>query len=603
MTFVPILATLLLAVTATSEPIDVTAEDIYRGKHVGERVRFTGTVMDAFRDEANPNYTFIVLASGRDTLYLPSTQLTDEDLHGLVDATVTIVGTGASYRNVGPRARLGFEVNILDRKDITILKPAPSDPFNVPFLGGSVHDVWQPKPNEARRRRLCGTVAATWQKNRILLRTKEDETSLIELSGSDLPPVGISIEVVGLPETDFYHLNLSRALWRPSVETVISNPAPESVSAEFLLTDGHGRRRYNVEHHGRVVRLAGTVRNLPGQVDGNGVMYLACGDFLVPVDASSVPTALDHVKSGASVEVTGLCVMETDNWRPQAPFPHIRVMSIVLRTPEDLVILAYPPWWTISRLFIALGILLALLVAILIWNNALRHAVNRKSRELLHEQIGRERAQLKAEERTRLAVELHDSFAQNLSGAGMELETAQQLCGNDQSPMRHHLDLAVKTLKSSRDDLRNCLWDLRSRALDEKTMDAAILRTLTPYVNKTKVSVAFRVARDILPSDVVHAVLRIIREFTLNAIRHGKAGSVRIAGSVENGQLLFSVTDNGNGFDPDDCPGVLQGHFGLEGIRERVDSLGGTVILTSSLGSGTKARVTLPLATIQESDS
>ena len=68
-------------------------------------------------------------------------------------------------------------------------------------------------------------------------------------------------------------------------------------------------------------------------------------------------------------------------------------------------------------------------------------------------------------------------------------------------------------------------------------------------------------------------------------------------GSIEDGKLLFSVKDNGCGFDPDDCPGILQGHFGLEGIRERAGLLAGNLELESAPGAGTKATVSIVLPT------
>ena len=62
-----------------------------------------------------------------------------------------------------------------------------------------------------------------------------------------------------------------------------------------------------------------------------------------------------------------------------------------------------------------------------------------------------------------------------------------------------------------------------------------------------------------------------------------------MAGTNDDGVLACSVTDNGCGFDPDAAPGVLQGHFGLQGIRERIQQLGGTFRLESAAGRGTKA--------------
>jgi signal transduction histidine kinase len=88
-------------------------------------------------------------------------------------------------------------------------------------------------------------------------------------------------------------------------------------------------------------------------------------------------------------------------------------------------------------------------------------------------------------------------------------------------------------------------------------------------------------------------LLCIIRELVLNAIRHGNASNIRVSGVLDGGELKFSVRDNGGGFDPENSLGVLQGHFGLQGIRERVEQLGGTLDIESAIGSGTRVAISI----------
>ena len=73
-----------------------------------------------------------------------------------------------------------------------------------------------------------------------------------------------------------------------------------------------------------------------------------------------------------------------------------------------------------------------------------------------------------------------------------------------------------------------------------------------------------------------------------------------IAGSLDGGRLNFSVRDNGTGFDPTLAPGMEQGHFGIEGIRDRIALLNGTLTIDSARGSGTMATVSLDLADPKE---
>ena len=103
----------------------------------------------------------------------------------------------------------------------------------------------------------------------------------------------------------------------------------------------------------------------------------------------------------------------------------------------------------------------------------------------------------------------------------------------------------------------------------------------------------FNVPRKLLPDNTTHALLRIVRELTQNAIRHGRAKTIRIAGCLENDRLLFSVSDDGCGFDTQNCPNVQLGHFGLQGIRERINQFGGEMSIKSEIGNGTKVTIAI----------
>ena len=192
-------------------------------------------------------------------------------------------------------------------------------------------------------------------------------------------------------------------------------------------------------------------------------------------------------------------------------------------------------------------------------------------------------------------MELHDTLAQNLTGVSMEIEAANDLRGDAPRPMLDHLGIAAKALKSCRDELRNCLWDLRSQALEETDMTKAVLKTLQPVVNDSRLAVRFNVPRARLSDNTAHALLRVIRELVVNAIRHGNATTVKVAGTIDGDKLLCSVTDDGCGFNPDAAPGILQGHFGIQGIQERIDEIGGTYEISSTPGKGTKATISVPI--------
>ena len=119
--------------------------------------------------------------------------------------------------------------------------------------------------------------------------------------------------------------------------------------------------------------------------------------------------------------------------------------------------------------------------------------------------------------------------------------------------------------------------------------------TLEPHVGNTHVAIRFNVPRERLTDNAAHTILRIVRELVLNALRHGQATEVRVAGTIEDDRLLFSVKDNGCGFDPANRPGAREGHFGLLGVRERVAAFAGKLQIDSAPGRGAHVSVSINL--------
>ena len=107
------------------------------------------------------------------------------------------------------------------------------------------------------------------------------------------------------------------------------------------------------------------------------------------------------------------------------------------------------------------------------------------------------------------------------------------------------------------------------------------------------IQIRFNVPRSLFTDNTAHALMRIIRELAVSAVRHGHATVIKVAGAIEDGRLVFSVSDNGSGFDLATAPGVEDGHFGLQGIRERVAEFGGDIEIESALGKGTRVRIAI----------
>lgn len=104
---------------------------------------------------------------------------------------------------------------------------------------------------------------------------------------------------------------------------------------------------------------------------------------------------------------------------------------LVARNRDDLVILEGPPWWTPARFLFLIGLLGAVILGFFLWNRLLQRLVERRGRDLLKEEVRTLAAGLKLDERTRLAVELHDSVAQSLTAIALQFGLTDRLIGTD----------------------------------------------------------------------------------------------------------------------------------------------------------------------------
>ena len=568
-------------VTAPAGPNDPLVickrpSELFAHNRPGTLLRITGTIRDFFRDESDPDYIHMSMMCGDEVLHVMITQPAEETVDPVlyIGSRATVTGTGAKP-NGNLRRHIGHYLNVSGVENVVLAPAKESDPSK---------ELLQTK----------GNVLCVWRHNHALLQTEDGDVTKVRFISRALPRVGQKIIARGIPETDLYFMNLVNATWTLAGDADL--PPPQSnFSPRELLFNEDGYSMIKVKEHGQTLQLKGIVRYLPQIPETDTRFHIESSGCLVPVDVGANPEILKGLIIGSKVSVTGTCVLDIDSYGIGTSIPQARGFFLVLRTPKDLAVLSRPSWWTPVRLMVVIGALILLIAAILVWNVTLRRLAERRGRELADEQVNRAVSDLKVYERTHLAVELHDSLSQTLSGVSMQIDAVGRFADTDHERMRKHLGIASKTLKSCRDELRNCLTDLRSSALEERDMNEAIRQTLEPYSDDAAISIRFFIPREILSDSTTHTILRIIRELVVNAIRHGHADKVKVAGALEDGKLLFSVTDNGCGFDTESVPGLTEGHFGLQGIRERVDGLDGNFEIESKAGQGSKATVSIVL--------
>ena len=592
----------VIAHGSAPEPVEVRLSETSARTHHLATVRTEGVVVDTFPDEIDRRYTILLLRDRDVTVPVPIQQDIFGNRSDLVDATIRVTGI---YRRTVSGVRKFAWPNITPRtpEDIEIVAPPPEDPFSAPPVEKRLY-LTSEEIAQMSKRSAIGEVLATWSGDHAMMRTEDGQIVNIKLAhGEALPLCGETIVVAGQPETDLFRINLTAARWKAAAKTsrTSEEEKPESISTAFW--DDNGRKSINGQIHGALLWVRGIVRTLPSPDDTDVRFVLDIGDLLVNVDATSNREVVDALQIGCKIQVTGRCILLTDAGRQSYSSAKIKGLGLVVRSPKDVVVLSRPPWWTLRRLIVVISILLAALIAIYIWNRILQRLVSRRGHELYREQVAHAVAEFKTDERTRLAVELHDSLSQTLSSVACHMTVGAEAFDTDPTTAKRYLATARKMLNSCRTELRQCLFDLRSDTLEEQDFSLAIRKTLDQLETSAAISIRFNVPRQRLKDTTAHAILAIVRELTGNAIRHGGATEVRIAGCIEPGRILFSVKDNGCGFDPEKCDGPMQGHFGLEGIRNRLEKLDGTFTIDSKPGGGAKATISIPLPSSQRQEN
>lgn len=201
-----------------------------------------------------------------------------------------------------------------------------------------------------------------------------------------------------------------------------------------------------------------------------------------------------------------------------------------------------------------------------------------------------------AEERNRIAREIHDTLAQGLAATALKLETADALleAGADPDRARQAVLAALELTRANLEEARRSVMDLRAAPLEGRSLPDALAALVAERFVSQPVEATFESIGENLPLPVRVEVglYRIAQEALTNILRHAAAQRVTVHLMLLPHEVELEVEDDGQGFDAEQA---TKGRFGLIGINERTRLLGGTMKLCSSEEAGTRLRVTIPL--------
>lgn len=579
--------------------LPVTVNQLLTGQFDSRRVEISGVVQHAeARDQVEKFGLELDGEFGRVTvLALEPGGVAPADL---IDAEVTLRAVCFPFFN--ERAQVaGVRLEMVSANDIEINRPPSENVFSAPLVAVDRLQPFSPSGNNFHRKRIQGTV--TLSKPGSFLYLQEGKHAVrVNLTGHSLVRVGDRIEAVGFPSVRTRFVE-----WQRSVIRVIGTapvPPPVVSSPDQILRTGLPvAERAENDWDGRLISLTGVLER---------VEIIKDGQCQLTIDSGGYPTTailgwpdqtgfLASLRPGSSIFATGICVIQYSDIWPTSRYADPTGMSLLLRHPSDVRVLRAASWWTPIRLRVAMGVILTILLAALAWARSLRREVIKRTAALVSETRARRDAEVEfnatSRERERMAVDLHDTVEQALTGVSYQLVVSEALHSSEPQRSMQHLDLAKQLLAQSREEVRRSVWNLRAQALNGRNL-AEVLRDVAAGLStrnpvRTQVSVIGEERE--LPDFIAGHLLLLAQESMTNAIKHAAPENIRIALEFGENSVELSVEDDGIGFEPGNAPGLAEGHLGLQGMRERMKRLGGTVKVESAPGQGTVIRARVPL--------
>lgn len=346
-----------------------------------------------------------------------------------------------------------------------------------------------------------------------------------------------------------------------------------------------------MKNDGRLVTVQGQLTAL---ADTDSEVVLTLEDRPLHFSAHVPNANSGRWRVGSKLQLTGVSSVEVGDWESLVTHRKPQSFSLFARSPVDIIQLQAAPLWTPMRIVWALatlGIVLGISLGV----------IGTQTRRRLHEAArNREAAQAQFRavigERTRMAREIHDTLAQGFAGISVQLEVLNDRLGALPEDTHRHLDMARGLVRSSLEEARRTVWNLRAQTLEEFGLPGALERLGRQLTDGSNIDFSLNVegTERTLPAEVENNLLRIGQEAITNAVRHSNARRLNLVLIFHQNDVSLCVKDDGHGFESENVGPSRQGGFGLPGLRERAQSLHARLEIKSALGGGTHIQITIP---------
>jgi len=563
------------------EPRRVTFDDLMRKHFDAQLVEIAGVVRSC-EPSSDPNdvRTKMVIETGGERLAVRlHTRL---PASSLVDAEVRLRGICFS-RYTASRQFLTPLLDIPRGVEPQLEKPAPKNPWDTPLISGVDLLQFAPERDYGHRVRVHGIVTSQ-QLGTIWLRDGGHGLRAFSSQNIQLQP-GDVVDALGFPSAQGnYSPVIEDAIFRK-----ITNASPPMAVLVTNLTAA-------VHQDAGLIQLEAKLNARRPIQDGWGLTLGWQGKIIeAQIYLTNGMTLPAEWQPGSLVRVAGICsvapalpdVALSGVWEPDS-------FSLLMRSTADLTVLQSPPWWTPGHVILVLG---GVIGGLLLVTGVIALIARRR----LNEQE-RQRAMAEAEftailsERNRVAREIHDTLAQGLVATSVQLRLAKKTSVTAPESLAHHLDAAQQLVRSSLEEARKSIWNMRSQVLETGDLASALQGILKQMADGSELKTEFKIvgrARRLAPV-IESNLLRVGQEAITNAAKHAQAKNLEVRLEFGLKQFRLVVADDGRGFDPASPP-PSDGGFGLVGMRERAAELKGELRIDSHSGQGAKISFTVPL--------
>ena len=316
-------------------------------------------------------------------------------------------------------------------------------------------------------------------------------------------------------------------------------------------------------------------------------------DLVVTIDRDTVIHFANHDQSNVERErIVGTCALDYVVSEHQQACRHAVEQAFLTGLLHNIEVLdIFGHWWSCRLVSLAIegDAEHAMVIATDVTQERLSAEAVGKEQRLLRRLLD-----LHERDRRLTAYDIHDGFAQQLTGAMYRLQAFREMLNRNPQKAWDDFDAGVRLIGRAIDETRRLISGLRPPILDESGIVDAIEYLICERRRHGGPAIEFihEVGFHRLAPPLESALFRIAQESMQNACRHSRSDRVNIALTQQGNSIHLDVRDWGVGFSPQN---IEEQHFGLQGIRERARLLGGRVTIESAPGKGTHVAVELPL--------